>query len=99
MIFAISVLFTGLAVLDAYSLALASFVFGFWLYVFWRPKDKTVALTLAFVNSVLVITTLAAALLILRGDPGRVVALMVYIALLTLPTYVYWNRDDDSVHA
>lgn len=99
MIFAISVLATGLAALDAYSLALSSFVLGIWLYVFWRPKDNTVALALVFVNCVLVITTFAAVLLILRGDPGRVVALMVYIALLTLPTYMYWNRDDDSEHA
>ena len=96
MIFAISVLATGLAVLDSYSLAMSSFVLGIWLIVFWQPKDKTVALALVYVNFVLVITAFAAALLIWSDDPGRLVALTAYIVLLTLPTYLYWNRDDDS---
>jgi hypothetical protein len=97
MIFSVSVLATGLAVLDAYSLAISSFVLGLWLVVFWQPKDKVVAWALVYVNCILVITTFATALLILRDDPGRLVALTAYVALLTLPTFFYWRRDDDPI--
>ena len=97
MIFAVTVLATGLAVLDASSLVISSFVLGIWLIVFWQPKDKVVTAALVYMNCILVITTLAAALLVLRDDPGRLVALMAYVALLTLPTFFYWRRDYDSI--